>query len=133
MKKQQNKTVNNKNTDTIIGEGIIFKDALLKGSGIVRIDGRFTGNIDIEGHIILGEKGFVVGDVFASSALLAGDFQGNLNIKDTLHLTPTAVLNGKVETGKLIIDEGAVLDGTCNVIKDVDNRNSSLVEVPLNA
>ena len=135
MKKKLNSMVINKNADTIIGEGIIFKDALLKGNGVIRVDGKFTGNIDIEGHIILGETGSVVGDIFASSALLAGEFQGNLSIKDTLHLTSTAVLNGKVETGKLIIDAGAVLDGTCNVIKAVGSRNNgnTIIEAPLKA
>ena len=121
-----------KNVDTIIGEGIIFNDASLKGSGVVRVDGNFTGSIDIEGHVILGETGFIAGDIFADSALLAGDFKGNLSIKDTLHLTSTAILNGKVETGVLIIDEGAVLDGTCNVVKAVDN-SSIIIEAPLNA
>jgi len=110
-------TVISKNTDTIIGEGIIFENALLRGSGVIRIDGKFSGTIDIEGHIILGEKGFVDGDINADSALFAGTYQGTLSIRDTLHLTATAVLSGKVETAKLIIDEGAVLTGTCNVIK----------------
>ena len=135
MKKAQNNLFINKNTDTIIGEGIIFKDALLKGSGVIRVDGKFTGDIDIEGHIILGETGSVIGDISASSALLAGEFQGNLSIKDSLHLTSTAVLNGKIETGKLIIDAGAVLDGVCNVIKGVGSRSNggTIIEAPLNA
>ena len=106
-----------KNMDTIIGEGIFFENAMLKGNGVIRIDGKFSGTIDIEGHIILGETGLINGDICADSALFAGNYQGTLSIRDTLHMTATAVLTGKVETAKLIIDEGAVLNGTCNVIK----------------
>jgi len=115
MKKQS--MAISKNTDTVIGEGIIFEEALLKGSGVIRIEGKFTGTISVEGHIILGEAGFVSGDVSADSALFAGKYQGNLQIRGTLHMTATAVLTGKVETGKLIIDEGAALNGTCNVTR----------------
>ena len=116
MQKKQNRVVLDKNTDTVIGEGIVFENALLKGSGVIRIDGKFTGTIDIEGHVILGETGYVSGDIIADSALFAGKFQGNLRIRSALHLTESAVITGKFETGKFIVDEGAVLNGTCNVI-----------------
>jgi cytoskeletal protein CcmA (bactofilin family) len=132
MQKKQNMTVISKNTDTIIGEGIIFENALLKGSGVIRIDGKLSGTIDIEGHIILGETGFVSGDITADSALFAGQYQGTLSIRDTLHMTASAVLSGKVETAKLIIDEGAVLNGTCSVTK-FGNRSNVIFEEALEA
>ena len=132
MQKKQNKTVIGKNTDTIIGEGIIFEDAMLRGGGVIRVDGKFSGTIDIEGHIILGETGIINGDIIADSALIAGKFQGNLSIRNTLHLTASAIVSGRVETGKLIIDEGAVLDGSCNVIKP-DESSSIIIKEPVKA
>jgi len=118
MKRNQNAAMS-KNTDTIIGEGIVFENALLKGSGVIRIDGRFSGTVDIDGHVILGETGLVSGEIRADSALFAGKYQGNLFIRGTLHMTATAVLTGAIETGKLIIDEGATINGTCNVTNGV--------------
>jgi len=129
IQKKQNKAVVGRNTDTIIGEGLILENALLKGGGVIRIDGKFSGTIDIKGHIILGETGILVGDVVADSALFAGQYQGNLFIKDTLHLTATAVLTGKIDTGKIIVDEGAVLNGSCNVIKE-SKRDSVVIDKP---
>jgi cytoskeletal protein CcmA (bactofilin family) len=113
--KNQIQTINEKNITTIIGEGIIFENANIKGCGVIRIDGNFSGTVGIDGHIILGESGVINGDIHADSALFAGNYQGNLNIRGTLHITSTAVLSGKVETSKLIIDEGGVFNGTCNV------------------
>jgi len=107
-----------KNMDTVIGEGIVFEDASVKGSGVIRIDGSFSGTINFDGHIILGETGTMSGDILAESALLAGKAHGNLYIRGALHMTPSSTITGKVEAGKLIIDEGAVLNGACNVIKD---------------
>jgi cytoskeletal protein CcmA (bactofilin family) len=127
LQKKQNMAIS-KNTDTIIGEGIIFEDAVLKGAGVIRIDGKFSGTIDIEGHIILGESGFVSGETSADSALFAGKYNGNLFIRSTLHMTATAVLTGKVETGKLIIDEGAVLTGSCNVTRGASRGETAVFE-----
>ena len=122
MPKKNNMTAMNKNTDTVLGEGIIFESALIKGRGIIRIDGTYSGTIDIEGHVILGETGLITGDVTADSALFAGKHEGDLSIRNTLHLTSTANMTGKVETGKLIIDEGAILNGTCNVTNLADQK-----------
>ena len=132
ISKMSNKTVPGRNTDTIIGAGVVFENALLKGNGIIRIDGTFSGIIDIEGHIILGKTGRVIGDINADSALMAGSFQGNLYIRNTLHLTDTASLSGKVETGMLIIDEGAILDGACNVT-NTHARAAMAMEEPIKA
>jgi len=115
FQKKQNKTA--RNTDTVIGEGIVLEDALLKGKGVVRIDGKFSGTIDIEGHLIVSRSGGVNGRINAGSALFAGKYEGDLHITDTLHLTSSAVLTGQIKTGKLIIDEGAVFNGACNVEK----------------
>ena len=130
MQKKQNTAGYEKNTDTIIGEGIVFENTLLKGSGVIRIDGTLSGNVDIDGHVILGETGLVNADINADSALFAGRFQGNLFIRNTLHMTATAVLSGKVEAGKLIVDEGATLNGTFSVVKVGIRENTIPEEAP---
>jgi len=115
IQKKQSVVATGKNTDTIIGQGIVFENAVLKGDGVIRVEGKVSGTIDLDGHIILGETGCILGEISADSALFAGKYQGNLFVRGTLHMTSTAVLTGKVEVGKLIIDEGAKLSGTCNV------------------
>ena len=104
-----------KNSNTVIGTGIVLEAAMLKGGGIVRIDGKYTGTIDIEGHLVLGESGVLDGEVRADSALFAGAYQGYLRINETLHITSTAVLSGRIEAGTLIVDDGAVFKGDCTV------------------
>lgn len=117
--KKLNKTavIDKSATGTVIGGGIVMENALLRGSGVIRVDGEFQGTIDIDGHVILGKTGVINGDIHAESALFAGKCHGNLQIQATLHITSTAVLNGRIDTGKLIIDEGGILNGICNVTK----------------
>jgi cytoskeletal protein CcmA (bactofilin family) len=137
---KQKNPIFEKSTGTVIGEGIIIEGASLKGSGAIRIDGQFSGNLDIEGHIILGETGVIIGDIKAESAMFAGKYSGNMSIKSTLHLASTAKLEGHVETEKIIIDENAVFKGTCNttspnertsVIKTMESASSTDTSAPL--
>jgi cytoskeletal protein CcmA (bactofilin family) len=123
MKKLNKTTAIGSGTASIlIGGGIIIENASLRGSGVLRIDGEFHGSIDMDGHIILGKTGVISGDIHAESALFAGKYHGNLQIRNTLHITSTAVLNGHIDTGKLIIDEGGIFNGICN-ITDVTVKN----------
>ena len=117
-----------KNSNTVIGAGIVLEAAMLKGSGIVRIDGNYTGTIDIEGHLVLGESGILDGEVRADSALFAGAYQGVLHIDDTLHITSTAVLSGRIEAGTLIVDDGAVFKGDCTVTTIGTQQDSTETE-----
>ena len=106
-----------KAASTIIGEGSVFEEAVLKGGGVVRIDGNFSGTIDIQGHVILGETGVFNGEIHTDSALIAGKFNGKLYIKDVLHAKPTAFLTGVARTGSLIVDQGAVFNVSCRVLR----------------
>jgi cytoskeletal protein CcmA (bactofilin family) len=117
-----------KNTGTVIGQGILIENATLTGCGVIRIDGEFSGNIDIQGRVILGETGNLRGNVKAESALFAGIYKGDICITNTLHLVSTANLDGHIETGKIVIEEGAIISATCNTISP-DSRNRSVYEI----
>ena len=129
FRKKQKKIDTAKSTNTIIGAGIVIEGAALKGSGVIRIDGNFHGSIDIEGHVILGESGFCSGEMRADSALFAGKYYGNLYVKETLHITSTALLSGPIETGKIIIDEGGIFNGACNVAGETDRMEFSQLTI----
>ena len=117
MKKNGGYSGSGKNVDTVIGEEIIFENAILKGGGVIRIDGKLSGTVDINGHISIGETGVVEGDVCADNALIAGTYKGSLNIQGVLHVTSTAVISGRVESGKLIVDEGAIFNEVTTLAK----------------
>lgn len=115
-----------KKTGTIIGEGITIENGEIKGTGNVRIDGKFSGNINLEGHIVIGEKGLVKGKISANSGLLAGEFIGELNIKDSVHLASESKVSGLVKSNKVIIDEDAIFNGNCTMLTDEETQNSVL-------
>jgi len=116
------KNVSSNSADTVIGAGIIIEGTKVTGAGMFCVEGKLSGTIDITGRVLLGQSGTIEGDIHADSAMLSGEFTGNLFISNTLHLTSTAVVTGEVTSGKMIVDEGAVLSGTCSVGTDSSDK-----------
>ena len=55
------------------------------------------------------------------NANIAGKFDGKINVEETLTLHETANLHGDIVTDKLVVENGAVFTGTCNM----DRKGSS--------
>lgn len=104
-----------KDIGTTIGSGITLDNVTLRGMGIVRVDGVVNGEIQLEGHLILGEGGHITGEAHVSSAMLLGTFSGNIHVEDSLHVASGSHVDGNVRTNRLIIDDGADFHGTCNM------------------
>lgn len=80
-----------------------------------RIDGTINGNINVKGKIIIGSTGKVVGDITCSFCDIEGNVKGRLNISDSLTLKSTAKYSGEISTKKLIIEPGAIFNGSCKM------------------
>lgn len=105
-------------------ETIIGRDTQLKGTinagGTVRIDGQVEGEIVAKGDVVIGETGTITASLQARNATIAGTVRGNADVTDKLELTPTAKLFGDIKTGVLIIGEGAVFKGACEMRHGAD-------------
>lgn len=78
----------------------------------MRLDGEVVGSIDCSGKFVLGVSGLLNGDLKAAEAEIEGTIEGDISIQDLLILKKTAVINGTIETGRLIIEDGAQIGGT---------------------
>ncbi|NVK29070.1 MAG: polymer-forming cytoskeletal protein [Flavobacteriia bacterium] len=100
----------------------------VKSNGDVRIDGVVKGNIKVTGKLVIGEKGKVEGEVVCSNATVSGLLKGKAEVKELLTMTATAVVQGDVITGKLSVEPGAELSGTCSmgaVVRKMERNNDS--------
>ena len=61
-KDQQPLEINQNEISTIIGEGYVFTGEL-KGSSVIRIEGRIIGNVNVDSGVVLGEKGIIDGNI----------------------------------------------------------------------
>ena len=83
----------------------------------VRIDGRFRGEISSENTLIVGESGEIDATIRSQNVVVSGAVVGNVSASAKVMLHKTARVNGDVETGCLVVEDGAVLNGQVNMGK----------------
>ena len=120
MKKPTNMITDPGLTNQLKNGTIITGD--LSSESDARIDGTINGNINVKGKIIIGSTGKVIGDITCSFCDIEGRVKGKLTIHNSLTLKSTANYTGEISTKKLIIEPGAVFNGSCKMdsIKHAD-------------
>ena len=114
-KKEKSLEINQQEISTIIGEGYTFTGEL-KGSSIIRIEGKIIGNVHVEGGVVLGEKGIVEGDIVTKSAIIFGTVRGNVKATQ-LEIKKSGRVIGDIITDTLEIELGAQYNGKLNMQK----------------
>ena len=79
-----------------------------------QILGRFQGEIELTGRLLMGEGSRAQATVSADAAEIAGEFKGDLKVR-SLVLLEKGRLEGSVEAQSIAVREGAVLNGSVNV------------------
>lgn len=85
----------------------------IETNGDIRIDGNIEGNINSKGKVVVGNNGFVKGEVVCSNAEISGTVQGKMAITELLSLKASSKVSGDIKSGKLSIEPGALFTGTC--------------------
>lgn len=67
--------------------------------------------------MIIGSSGQVDADISVASALINGTVNGDIIVTERLELGRTARVMGNIQTPRLTIEDGAILEGGCNMIK----------------
>lgn len=119
------------NSSNVIGKGTVL-EGNIETFGNIRIEGKVVGNVKSKSKIALGSSSHIDGNVSAQNADIEGEVRGKIEISDLLVLKATAVVHGDILTGKLVVEPGAVFNGSCKMgaaIKDLkitDNGSRSL-------
>ncbi len=77
----------------------------------VRIDGVFRGEIASEATLVVGESGDIQASIRSCTVVMSGMLEGDIVATDKVVLHKTARVRGNIQTPKLVIEEGAVLNG----------------------
>jgi len=95
----------------------------------VRVLGRFKGDIEVKGRLVLGESSHVEAKVLAETAEIAGEFKGEL-VADKLVLLEQARVSGTFDAKMLSVREGAKLDGMVNAGEKKPSAGTSAQGAP---
>ncbi|MEQ8423894.1 MAG: polymer-forming cytoskeletal protein [Cyclobacteriaceae bacterium] len=102
------------NSTNTIGKGTVL-EGNIETFGNIRIEGKVIGNIKSKSKIALGNSSHVDGNIIAQNADLEGEVKGRIEISEMLILKATAVVHGDIITGKLVVEPGAVFNGSCKM------------------
>lgn len=97
-----------------LGEGTQFK-GVLSFTGTVRVDGHLEGEVIGEEVLIIGEAGQVKAEIEVGTLVVSGQVQGNVTARQRVELLRPGRVNGTIRTPCLVVAEGAVFNGNCEM------------------
>jgi cytoskeletal protein CcmA (bactofilin family) len=113
---------------SVLGAGVIWKGNL-SGSGGVRIEGAFEGDIALRGTLVIGETGRVTSQqIRAHTVIVAGAVRGDLTA-EKVEIRATGRVWGNVVTAAFATEEGSFLRGQIRMEETVDIGLGAAAEV----
>jgi cytoskeletal protein CcmA (bactofilin family) len=105
------------NLSGFVGSGtLVTGEANFKA--LMRVDGHLSGRITSStGTLIVGANGKVDANIEVAIAMIHGTVNGDIIATQRLELGRAAKLNGNIQTASLVIEPGALFEGTSKMIK----------------
>ena len=99
---------------SVIGQGTTFTGDC-KIDGNIRIDGNFNGRLEAANTVVISKTGYVKGNISVQEAVIGGKVEGSITAKNKLELKSSAHIEADIQTRKLMVEEGAFLQGNCQM------------------
>jgi cytoskeletal protein CcmA (bactofilin family) len=93
-----------------LGSGSTF-EGKLSFDELVRLDGKFNGEINSSDTLIVGETAVIDGSIKVGSLILSGRFKGDIKATTAVELRAPAKVEGTIESPSLLIEEKVVFNG----------------------
>ena len=98
-----------------IGKSIAIKGDL-SGDEDLAIEGKVEGKVDLPNNqLTVGANGVVKAEVTAKTVVVIGHVSGNVNGTERVEIQATGVVDGDVTSPRLVVAEGAVLNGAIHM------------------
>jgi cytoskeletal protein CcmA (bactofilin family) len=105
--------------DSVLGAGIAWQGSIT-GTGGVRIDGAFDGNVAVRGLVVIGPQGRVTAEeIRAVTVIVAGSVRGNI-IAERVEILGSGRVWGDVVAVSFSTEEGAFLRGRITMEEQID-------------
>src|SRR6266404_4074142 len=85
---------------------------------MMRVDGHLSGRVSSgSGTLIVGANGKVDANIEVAVAVIHGTINGDIIATQRLELGRAAKVNGNIQTPSLVIEQGAVFEGSCKMVQ----------------
>ena len=75
---------------------------------------KVVGDITSYGSVTIGCDSVIRGNIYATSALIAGAVKGDIDVKGPVVLDASAIVMGNIKSKSVQINNGAVIEGLCS-------------------
>ena len=73
-----------------------------------------TGEVNSRGSVKIGQSSVIIGNIFATSAVIAGAVKGDIDVHGPVVLDTSAIVMGNIKSKSVQINNGAVIEGVCS-------------------
>ena len=85
-----------------------------KANEIFANNAQIDGNVEAKGSIKIGQGTVIVGNIIATSAVIAGAVKGDIDVCGPVIIDSSAVIIGDIKSKTVQINNGATIDGRCS-------------------
>ena len=97
---------------------------------MMRVDGHLSGRVSsTSGTLIVGANGKVDANIEVAVAVIHGTINGDIIATQRLELGRAARVNGNIQTPSLIIEQGAMFEGSCKMLQMAGQADKAKKEV----
>lgn len=100
-------------------------EGTIRSEGSIRIDGSFNGDIHTAGRLVIGKSGRVEGRVDCMDCESEGLVLGELRVAGLLSLKASSRVDGEIQYGRMAVEAGAQVVGTCRLDGEQDLQLAS--------
>lgn len=118
------------------GGTVLTGEATFKA--MMRVDGHLSGRISSSsGTLIVGANGKVDANIEVAVAMIHGTINGDIVATQRLELGRAAKVNGNIQTPSLVIEQGAIFEGSCRMVQataaaaDISRKEKKVEEKPV--
>lgn len=112
-----------------LGPGLILKGEL-SGSEDVFLESTLEGPLSFGGNrVVVGRNGKVTGEVVAREVVVNGKVHGDVRAHDRIEIRKDGSIIGDLETGRLMIEDGAYLKGNIEVDRETNPVGTDLAGI----
>ena len=113
-----------------IGKSIAIKGDLTGNEDMV-IEGKVEGKVDLPNNqLTVGENGTVRAEINAKAVVVVGRVSGNIHGIERVEVQASGVVEGDVSAPRLMVAEGAVLNGAITMTKQAGGSEAKAPAAP---
>ncbi len=85
-----------------------------KAAEIYAESAKIVGEVNSLGSVKVGQSSVIIGNIMATSAVIAGAVKGDIDVKGPVILDTSAIVMGNIKSKSVQINNGAVVEGMCS-------------------